>query len=129
MPRLRFAVLAATMALPAPADEGHASCDAQAMLAGEIMALRQVEAPRNQVERMQLFASADPALLTELISHAYAGERATDPDAQEMVSFHFAAAVYEACTAGEVPTSIAPTDAEAPISNERIGEPMRLNNK
>ena len=59
---------------------------------------------RDQIKRLQLFASADPALLTQLISHAYAGERVFDPDAQEMVSFHFAAVVYEACTAGKVPT-------------------------
>ena len=114
MPCLRFAALAATMALPAPADERHATCDAQARLAGAIMALRQAEAPRSQIKRLQLLASADPALIAELTSRAYASEGVLGPDAKEVVSFHFAAAVYEACVAASGATSIAPADAKAP---------------
>ncbi len=74
-------------------------CDARAVLAGRIMALRQAEAPRAALDQLA-WEAGDRLLATDLIARALAQEIGGDTDAREAASYHFAADVYEACRRG-----------------------------
>ena len=97
------AVLAGTLATSAQANE---LCDAQAELAGQIMALRQAEAPQEVLEEA-VREAGDRLLAADLAARAYAHEVGTDADAREVASYHFAAEVYEGCRRGAVLASYA----------------------
>jgi hypothetical protein len=83
--------------LPITLAAGLALCDAEAHLAGQLMALVQAGAARDRIEAA-VEAQSDPAWAAWILPRVLHAETSEDPEARELAAYHFAAEAHARCT-------------------------------